>query len=35
MNTYPEEIQQVHPSKNPIKIFNQAKIQQSHQEKGI
>ena len=34
METYPEEIQQVYPSKNPIKIFSLAKIQQLHQEKG-
>ena len=32
MKTYPEEIHQVNPAKN-YKKFNQAKIQQLHQEK--
>ena len=34
MESYPEELQQVHLAKIPIKIINQAKIQLLHQEKG-
>ena len=33
VESFPEEIQPVHPAKNLIKIFTQTKIQQLHQEK--